>query len=127
MLAIAFLGLGAVEKNKGDFWMASEECRKVIWNERFMIDIGVQAAFPAACPEHVPQRDPGRFQRMDSLLVRQGRVGAEQFADDAPEQVAGMRIVLARPERRLARDAAQDEDSCVRIFDGCETLYVPHS
>src|SRR5574340_397494 len=76
--------------------------------------------------EHVPQRDPGRLQRLYPLLIRHGRIGAEQLAHDAPEQVLWMRIVLACPKGSLAGHAAQDEDLGIRLFDGREALDVPH-
>src|SRR3989338_5234805 len=48
MPAVTLLGLGTIEKDTGNFWMASEERRKIVRNERFVIDIGVQTAFAVA-------------------------------------------------------------------------------
>src|SRR5574340_823494 len=48
MLAVARLGLGAIEKHTGDLGMMPEERRKVVRDERCVIDAGIQAALAAA-------------------------------------------------------------------------------
>src|SRR3989338_8354301 len=80
MLSEALLGLCAIEKDMGDLWVASEELVKVVGGERAVIDIGIEAAFPATRAEYVPQGYPRRFQRFNSLAVRQIGAGADQFA-----------------------------------------------
>src|SRR3989338_5823847 len=48
MLAVALLGLGAIEKNTGNPRVIQEERRKIVRGKRCVIDTGIQAAFPAA-------------------------------------------------------------------------------
>src|SRR3989338_1799809 len=48
MLAVALLCLGAIEKNMVDLWVMPEKRCKVVRDKRFIIDMGIQAAFAAA-------------------------------------------------------------------------------
>ena len=48
MLTVALLCLGAIEKNMGNLWVMPEKRCKVVRDKRFIIDMGIQAAFAAA-------------------------------------------------------------------------------
>ena len=48
MLPETLLGFRTIKKDMGDFWMAPEECPKIVGDERPVVDIGIKTAFPAA-------------------------------------------------------------------------------
>jgi len=73
------------------------------------VDRSVEAARPARLGDHIPQRDAAVTQRGNAPAVGQFAAGADQIAHQVPEQVARVRVVLARGERRPAGKAAQDQ------------------
>jgi len=50
---------------------------------------------------------------------------ADNRADEAPELVLRMSIVLGRRERGIARQAAEDEKACVGPVFNSTAKYVP--
>lgn len=112
-------GLRAVEKDVCDVRVAPEERVKVV--RGFQFDARVQAAWPDARMQNVPERDVGGAQGANPGLIGRGRINCKKVADDPPEGVLLVRVILARRQRRASRHASEDEDSRVARGDRMET------
>lgn len=83
----------------------------------------VEAAFPVAGREHVPQADPMGQQAREAPFVRLPvQRLAEQISQQAPELIARVRVVLARRQRGRGRKAAEDQARDPPVDDRRETL-----
>ena len=107
-------GLAAVEANRFDLTVRTEKALEVIDLDGGLLDIAVEARWPAAGLDHVPQGEPVGDKQRQPLLVGEIGAGAEEVRHDRPEGVAGVGVVLLPPERFPAGDAAEDEDAGIR-------------
>ena len=86
-------------------------------------DRRIEAALTVAGVEHIPQSHAVREQPFESTLVRHAVQGlADQVANEAPELVARVRVVLARGKRCLRRKAAEDQAGDPAVDDRREAL-----
>ena len=92
------LGSAAVEANRNYPGVVGEKMDEVVDRNRFRFDIAVEAGLPPTVADNVPQGDAVVFQQLQLLGVGQVRGGAENFAYDPPESIAGMGIILLLPE-----------------------------
>jgi len=102
----------------------AEKAASDMWpdDDRRLDDVRVQARSSRAGREHVPEGDPAIPERSDPLGVGRFAGDAETGFDERPEQVARVRIVLARPQRGLARHRAEDQQAALGIGDGREAV-----
>lgn len=83
----------------------------------------VEAACPIAGREHVPQADSmGQQAREAPFVWLPVQRLAEQIAQQAPELIARVRVVLARRQRSLGRKAAENKARDPPVDDRRETL-----
>lgn len=87
-----FLGRLAIERDTLDVRMLLKENVKIIHNSRFLTDVGVHAAGPDRCLQHVPDRDFVAQKACASLLVIAR--GTEDLPHDRPEDILWMRVIL---------------------------------
>ena len=79
-------------------------------------DIGVEAALPLAGGQYVPQADRVGQKPVEPARVRQvGQRFVQNRAENRPELVAWMSVVLTASQRCTARKAAQDQRLDPRI------------
>ena len=87
-----------------------------------VVDVGVEARRARARREHVPERDAPFAKCRDAALVRSRCIDLEQRGHDLPERVARMCVVLARPQRCLARHRTEDQHLARRVGDRREAV-----
>ena len=76
----------------------------------------VQTAGPLGAGDDVPQADAGGLQGGEALGIGQGgEIAPHHPADQPPEQVSGVSVILLGSERGVAWQAAKDEDAGVRV------------
>lgn len=115
-----FLRFRPVEKYPSDTPVRAEKRAKIVGNLRFPLDPRIQAAFTRAGLQDVPNRNARRLQGLNLPLIGSDRIEPEKFADDAPEGILGMRVVLTGRERSPSRHAAEDEHLGILVFDWVE-------
>src|SRR5262245_12221871 len=76
-------------------------------------DRRVETARSRAGSERIPECDLRAIKNNQPFLIGKKGPRAEQLAHDAPERVAGMRVILLRLQRNFARHAAEDKDFAV--------------
>src|SRR5690606_14330578 len=106
----------AVEDHPLDAWRQLAQPGEVVGLR--VADRAVQAALAPAGRVHGPDRDAALAHELVAPL--EGQLGerlAEQLAEDAPEQVARVRVVVAGRQRGLAGEAAEDQQPRPRARD----------
>lgn len=103
-----------------------KEMLEVVDGPGFRLNHCVQAAFPRAGMEHVPERDAGGFQRVRPDRIGSAGIDAQQFRKNGPERVARVSVVLVGIQGRPAGHAAENQHRCGRIRNGREALYAGH-
>ena len=76
----------------------------------------------------VPQADPALTQSFEPRLVCQTlKIVADRAAEEPPELVGRMCIILPRRERGIARQTAEHEKPSIRAGDRGQTDFDAHS
>jgi hypothetical protein len=116
----------AVEENPHDAGMFGQEGGKIVGDDGRRRYVSVQAAFPFAALEHVPQGQAGVGQFLQACRIRERRARAEEFAEYRPEQIAPVGIVFAGRQRGLPGHAAEDQRMGIGRRNGREAVEQSH-
>ncbi|MNT51601.1 hypothetical protein D3C72_1885730 [compost metagenome] len=88
-------------------------------------DIAVQAARALRLRHHIPQAHAMRQQGRQTFLIGLAlQIQAQHLAQQHPEPVLRMRIVLAVRQRFFAGQAAQYQQARIGVDDGIETAFA---
>ena len=123
---VGVLGFGAVEEDVGDVGVLAEEGAEVVGGDGVFDDVGIEAAGACAGVEDIPEGDVVVAQGLASGGVGEFGGGVQVCAEDFPEGVARVRIVLYSLKRGLAGDAAEDEQAGICLGDGSEAMDGGH-
>ena len=89
---------------------------------RGLADRLVEAAGPCRRSDDVPQADMAVGEaRQPRLIIQRTKLFAEHAAQQPPELIGRMRIILPGRKRRVAGQAAQNKQPGVRARDGRQT------
>src|SRR6185369_124027 len=87
----------------------------------------VEAPAPARRSDDIPQADAPLAQPLEPpVIIRRLQVLANRRAEEPPELVGGMRIVTPRRERRVSRQAAENEQGCIGACDWRKAEFDAH-
>jgi len=120
-------GGAAIERDGMHAGVAQQQAADVMRPRRGGLDRRIGTARPRGFGEHIPDADPGGFERAHTLAVGQRGSGAEQRAHDRPEQVARMGVVLAGAQRGHPRQAAEHQDTRASADDRREGGHPRHA
>ncbi|VVT05966.1 hypothetical protein SPHINGO391_380011 [Sphingomonas aurantiaca] len=114
-----------VERDRAQIGQRRDQPGNVV--ARDIEDRGVGAPRASRRSDHVPHCDPLRTQRPKPVvIVERSKVAPDDRRHQLPELVLRMRIITLRGERTVARQAAKDEDSGIRVGDGREGVLELH-
>lgn len=104
MAAKGAFGFFAVKENVCDLWVRGKERGEIV--RAFVFDGGIEAPFPVAGFQNIPQRDAARGHGGKAPVVCCVRRNVEDMAQDRPERVMRMGVILLCVQGGFARHAA---------------------
>lgn len=102
-------GFGAVEEYPVNAWIAVQQTVKVIGGDGIFLDIGVETAGPDTGTNNVPEANIVGQEDLQPPIICNIESPSVDSADDMPETVSGMGVILPFVKRYPARHAAENE------------------
>lgn len=75
--------------------MTAKKVLEIVSDDAGFVYRGIQTARTSTTSHDIPNRDAGGLQRFHAHLVIGSGVESQDFAEDAPELIAGVGVVLA--------------------------------
>lgn len=119
-------GQRSVEKYMGYLRMAGKKRTEIVGHNRCCTDARIEASAAFARRQHVPQCDSLMFQCARAQPIRGVVWCAGQTADDGPERVSRVRVVLPGMQGRSSRHAAEDQQARVTAANRRKTSNDGH-
>ncbi|KGW92070.1 hypothetical protein Y048_4535 [Burkholderia pseudomallei MSHR456] len=119
------LGLPAVERNHFELRHRIDQCDKII--ARMVANIAIETPGTLSLGDNVPQADVAFQQRAKPIgIVHIDYVLPNHIADQQPESILLVCVVLVVRERYFARQATENQHARVEVNDRREATFHHH-